>query len=214
MSNENAVVYDRQALLRDGTPVRIRAVRADDDRRLVAAFGKLEPESVYTRFFSFKDRLTPADLERLHAVDGRRGAAIVVTLAADEDTLIAGASYTVHPGPDGLPSAEVAFTTEEDYQGKGIARLLLEALAGIARAHGITRLDAEVLAENRAMLRVFERSRARPSAAVAELIDTTRKRRPCRQQPTSPKSAASSTRSTATRRSCSGSSWCCHSPAR
>jgi GNAT superfamily N-acetyltransferase len=158
MSNENAVVYDRQALLRDGTPVRIRAVRADDDRRLVAAFGKLEPESVYTRFFSFKDRLTPADLERLHAVDGRRGAAIVVTLAADEDTLIAGASYTVHPGPDGLPSAEVAFTTEEDYQGKGIARLLLEALAGIARAHGITRLDAEVLAENRAMLRVFERS--------------------------------------------------------
>jgi GNAT superfamily N-acetyltransferase len=158
MSDRNTVVYDRQALLRDGTPVRVRAARADDDRRVVTAFGKLEPGSVYTRFFSFKDRLTPADLERLHVVDGRIGAAIVVTLAADEDTLIAGASYTVHPGPDGLASAEMAFTTEEDYQGKGLARLLLDALAGIARAHGIARLDAEVLAENRAMLKVFERS--------------------------------------------------------
>jgi len=158
MFNEHAVVYDCQALLRDGTPVRLRAVRADDDRRVIAAFGKLEPETIYTRFFAFKNRLTPADLERLHVGDGRRGAAIVVTLPADEDTLIAGASYAVHPGPDGLPSAEVAFTTEEDYQGQGIARLLLDALANVARAHGIARLDAEVLAENRAMLKVFERS--------------------------------------------------------
>ncbi|RZU02609.1 GNAT family N-acetyltransferase [Rivibacter subsaxonicus] len=158
MPDENAVVYDRQAVLRDGTPVHVRAARADDDRRVIAAFGKLERESVYTRFFSFKEQLAAADLERLHGGDGRRGAAIVVTLAADEDTVIAGASYAVHPGPDGLASAEVAFMTEEDYQGQGLARLLLDALAGIARTHGIARLDAEVLAGNRAMLRVFERS--------------------------------------------------------
>ena len=158
MPNDDAVVYNRQAVLRDGTSVLVRATRDDDDHRLIVAFGKLERESVYTRFFSFKDRPTSADLERLHVGDGRRGAAIVVTLAADEDIVIAGGSYTAYSGPDGLPSAEVAFMTEEDFQGRGIAQLLLDALASVARAHGIDRLHAEVLAQNRAMLRVFERS--------------------------------------------------------
>ena len=158
MPNENAVVYNRQAVLRDGTPVQVRATRADDDHRVMVAFGKLERESVYTRYFTFKQQLTPADLARGRNDDGRRGAAILVTLAADEDTVIAVGTYTAYPGADGLASAEVAFTTEEDYRGQGIAQLLLDALAGIARAHGIARLDAEVMAENRAMLRVFDRS--------------------------------------------------------
>ena len=53
---------------------------------------------------------------------------------------------------------EVAFTIEEDYQGQGLAGKLLAAMAAIARRHGITRLVAEVLAGNAAMLSVFQRS--------------------------------------------------------
>jgi len=158
MPNEHAVVYDCAEVLRDGTLVRVRATRPDDGHRLVVAFGKLERESIYTRYFSFKKQLTPADLERGNNADGRRGAAIMVTLAADAETVIAVGLYSAHPTRDGATSAELAFVTEEDYQGQGIARLLLEALADVARVHGIVRLDAEVLAQNRAMLRVFERS--------------------------------------------------------
>jgi ribosomal protein S18 acetylase RimI-like enzyme len=55
-------------------------------------------------------------------------------------------------------AAEVAFAVEEDFQRRGIASRLLRELADIARAHGIERLEAEVLAENTSMLNVFRRS--------------------------------------------------------
>jgi GNAT superfamily N-acetyltransferase len=47
---------------------------------------------------------------------------------------------------------------EEDYQGQGIASCLLGHLIRIARAKGRSRFCADVLANNRAMLSVFERS--------------------------------------------------------
>jgi GNAT superfamily N-acetyltransferase len=149
--------FDRPAVLRDGTPVRIRAARPDDEARVVTAFGKLERHSVYTRYFSFRKALSAADLARLLDNDGVRGAALLVTLGDAAQTVIGGGSYAAHPGADGRPVAEVAFTVEEDYQGQGIAGLLLDALVEVARAHGFDRIDAEVLAENAPMLRVFER---------------------------------------------------------
>jgi RimJ/RimL family protein N-acetyltransferase len=53
----------------------------------------------------------------------------------------------------------VAFTIEEDFHGQGLAGHMLDALAGIARRHGITRFKAEVLAGNAPMRAVFRRCR-------------------------------------------------------
>lgn len=39
------------ARLRDGTPVRLRAIRRDDKERLHSAFTALSPRTVYQRFF-------------------------------------------------------------------------------------------------------------------------------------------------------------------
>ena len=64
----------------------------------------------------------------------------------------------MHEDANGEKGAEIAFTVEEDYQGQGIASSLLRHLIQIARAKGLARLDAEVLASNRSMLAVFSRS--------------------------------------------------------
>ena len=61
--------FHQASTLRDGTPVLIRTARADDRERLVAAFNALEPQSVYTRYFSFKKELSEAELGRLDAAD-------------------------------------------------------------------------------------------------------------------------------------------------
>ena len=75
-----------------------------------------------------------------------------------DETVIAGASYSTHVGADGTPSAEIAFMVEEDYRGNSLAGRLLAHLSAIARDRGIARFEADVLAENKAMLVVFERS--------------------------------------------------------
>jgi GNAT superfamily N-acetyltransferase len=59
--------------------------------------------------------------------------------------------------------AEIAFAVVDEYQGRGVGRVLLLHLAAIARAAGIERLIAQVLAENRSMLRLFEQSGLRMS---------------------------------------------------
>ena len=68
---------------------------------------------------------------------------------------IAWASYERLAGRD---DADAAFQVDDQHHGKGIATLLLEHLAAIARANGITRFTAEVLADNRPMLAVFSRA--------------------------------------------------------
>ncbi len=151
--------FSMDTTLRNGTPVRIRAARPDDRARIVEAFGKLDRESVYTRFFSYRNELTPAQLARLESADFVRTVLLVATIpAGNDEAVIAGASYAASEGRGGELEAEVAFTVEEDYQGQGLAGKLLAQLIAIARGCGISRLVADVLAGNRAMLAVFARS--------------------------------------------------------
>jgi GNAT superfamily N-acetyltransferase len=151
--------FRQPGVLRDGTPVVIRAVRADDRERIVAAFHKLDPQTIYTRFFSFRKELSEAELRRFEASDFEHFVALVVTLGSGiEETVIAAASYVVVDGANAGRSAELAFMVEEDYQGQGLASRLLATIAGIARSRGISRCEADVLAGNKPMLSVFQRS--------------------------------------------------------
>lgn len=149
----------RQARLKDGTPVLIRPVRHDDRERIIRAFHELEPQTIYTRFFSMKRELTEVDLARIEASDFVHAVSLVATIPqGDDEVIIGGGAYTVIDRPDGVPTAEVSFTIEEDYQGQGLATLFMTMLIEIARDRGIERFEAEVLADNQPMLGVFTRS--------------------------------------------------------
>jgi len=151
--------FTQPAKLRNGTPVTIRVVRPDDRDRIVAAFNKLEPGTIYTRYFSFRKEIPAATLDRIAQIDFVQLAGLVATIGTGADeTIIGNASYVGIPAPDGARVAEVAFIIEEDYQGQGLASRMLAALADLARRHGIVRFEAEVLAGNGPMLGVFQRS--------------------------------------------------------
>jgi GNAT superfamily N-acetyltransferase len=165
MSNERAghVINPRNyrvtETLRDGTAVTIRAIHPDDKGKVVAAFMNLGRESIYTRFFTHKSGLSEKELRQLTDVDFHHVVALVVTTRTDDgETIIAGARYIADDAPRPCRRAEVAFTTDEDYRGRGIARLLLQHLARTARENGVSQLEADVLVGNQPMLAVFRRS--------------------------------------------------------
>ena len=113
--------------------------------------------SVYRRFFSPKKDLTAAELEQLTDVDFSQVVALVVTTQGEDgETLIGGGRYA----RDGMGSvgAELAFTTDSNYRGVGIATFILRHLVRIAREAGVSRFEADVLAENQPMLAVFRHS--------------------------------------------------------
>ena len=142
--------------LKDGTPVTIRAIGQNDRTGLLAAFKNLDPESVYTRFFTYKRGLTEMELHELTEVDPDHVVALVVTTpVAGVEKLIGGGRYCSDATHQG---AELAFITADAYHGRGIASLVLQHLIRIGREKGILAFEADVLAQNQAMLAVFRRS--------------------------------------------------------
>jgi RimJ/RimL family protein N-acetyltransferase len=157
--DDTAARSGRRITLRNGTPVLIRVARPEDRDRIVAAFDELEPDSVYTRFFSARQALTAAELDRLGTSDFVNFVGLLALVeAGTEETVIGAATYVALPPAGAVRRAEVAFTIEEDYQGQGLARQLMDWLTDIARRHGFHRFEADVLAGNAPMLKVFERS--------------------------------------------------------
>ena len=139
-------------MLGNGETALVRPIRPSDAPSLAAFHDRQSPESTYRRFFSPKPHLTEADLRHFTEVDMVDRVALVVERYGE---FIAWASYERWPGRD---DADAAFQVDDTHHGKGIATLLLEHLAAIARANGIVRFTAEVLADNRPMLAVFSRA--------------------------------------------------------
>ncbi len=141
---------ERDVVLRSGSTLRLRPIRSDDAAALLAFYRRLSPDSLYFRFFS----IPQVDAEKAAGfcrVDYDDQFALVGEAAAGR--LVAVAHYFRLPThPD---RAEVAFTVEDALQGQGVGTRLLERLADIARGHGITTFEAEVLGHNRRMIDVF-----------------------------------------------------------
>lgn len=138
--------------LRDGAPIHVRPVRAEDLPAVRAFLESLSADSRRMRFFTPAADLAAAarwaaEVDR-HERDG--------LLALTGDGEIAGHAAWARLTPD---SAEVAFEVAETMRGRGLATILLAHLAFGARAQGIATFVAEVLPDNHKMLGVFRESR-------------------------------------------------------
>jgi acyl-CoA synthetase (NDP forming)/GNAT superfamily N-acetyltransferase len=140
-------VIVRDVILRDGSALRLRSPQPEDEAQIRAFFDGLTFESRYLRFHG-AGRSDLISRDYAHA----DGDARVTLLAHLGEEVVAVSGYDRLNEPD---AAEVAFAVAEGIQGRGLATRMLEQLAEVAAARGITRFDAEVMGENRPMLHVF-----------------------------------------------------------
>jgi nucleotide-binding universal stress UspA family protein len=142
----------RRVKLRDGSQIGIRPIDAADRDALAEGFERLSAESRFRRFFTPVAELSARDLTYLTGVDHHDHEALV---ALDADTGAGvGVARFVRTGPG---RAEPAMVVTDDWQGRGVATALLEALVERAQEEGIERFVAPVLATNVEAMRVLER---------------------------------------------------------
>lgn len=143
---------DGDVVLRDGSTVRVRQMRREDEPFLIALFESLSEESRWFRFFSpAKGSALASEAHREANLDR---AFSLVALSGAEERVVGHAFYAVLDEH----RAEVAFTISNDFQGRGLGSILLCQLAEVAAADGIQIFEAEVIAANHAMLHVFRES--------------------------------------------------------
>ena len=143
----------------DGTVIVIRPVLPEDKELFLAAFERLSPLSRYRRFLSPIPRLSPKLLSYLTEVDHGRHTAWLAVVAEPGGAAAVGVARAIRL--DDPRGAEIAVTVIDQYQGRGIGRLLLGTLVLEAAEQGVTRFVGLVLADNAPMQAVLRRVGAR-----------------------------------------------------
>lgn len=146
---------ERIETLRNGMSVFIRPARLTDEPLLREAFYQLSARAVYLRFFQPLRSLPHPKLQEFLKVDYKYDMVLVTTTGKQSDApIIAVARYNRLRESD---VAEVAFVVQDSWQNQGLGTKLFLLLCELARKHGIRAFEAEVLAENPGMLRVFHK---------------------------------------------------------
>jgi len=122
---------------------------------MIEAVSRTSRESLYRRFFAIRRHFSETEESFYLNVDFVSHVALVAVAEENGHWNIVGGGRYVASEPG---QAEVAFTVVDKYQGRGLGAALLRHLAIIARHAGLRELVAYVLPENKAMLKVFEKS--------------------------------------------------------
>jgi len=134
--------------LREGYVVGIQAVSLEDRELLRRMFSRLSRESIYQRFhmpYPSVPEWAVALFIGSHEPQGKYLVAVV------GNNIVGHAMYT--RSEDGR-SADIGIIVEDEWQRRGIGKLLLSKLAAAARRQRIEAFTGVVLGENRATMRL------------------------------------------------------------
>ncbi len=154
MQYQNALIF-----LRDGTPVRIRSLLAEDKAEIARAFERLSPQSRHQRFFSPVRELSPQLLTYLTEIDYVNHFAWGAFALAEVDAPLVGVARYIRLR-DEPQSAETAVAVIDEYHRRGLGQLLLRALAEVAFEKGTRRFVGHALWQNRPILRMLRGANA------------------------------------------------------
>jgi L-amino acid N-acyltransferase YncA len=128
--------HEADVVLRDGSTVHVRPVRAEDAGAVRAFFERLSPRSIALRFFSRFPDLDSAVRWATDVDQHRYG--LVATSSADR-RVVAHAGWEREP--DHPERAEVAFAIADATQHNGLGTILLSQLTQAANQAGVAVLE-------------------------------------------------------------------------
>lgn len=140
--------------LKDKTCVELRLVRPQDRKRYLKGFSHISTRTNINRFHTFKKGFTDKELHYLLDIDNVHHLAIGAIRCNRNDMGIGIARYISQA--DNPAKAEAAIVVIDEYQGKGLGKLLYRELMNKAQENGIVTLNNTVMKDNRVMLHLLE----------------------------------------------------------
>ncbi len=169
MSHEYPAHRVADVVLRDGSTVRIRPARADDQDRVEDYLIGLSPETRQLRFWGAS--IDVRDVARRAVdVDYKDHMTLLALTGGDRGKVVGGTQYVRMDGG----RAEVSVSVADEWQGQGLGSILIGHLAQAASENDITILWGDVLPENHRMINMLRRIgfplsiRATPGAIEVE----------------------------------------------
>jgi len=147
--------YNWRVKLKSSQTAFVRPLYPSDEFEYRNFFYSLKEETIYRRFF-YKMRLFSHEVvqQQWAEVDYRDNMSLIVRVQKEGNyEVIAIGSYAQEKNG----YAEVAFVVHDNFQGQGIASHMLGFLEQIARENNFVGFVATVLAENKAMQKVFQK---------------------------------------------------------
>lgn len=138
--------------LKNARKILVRPAISTDAEGIRDLFHRLPPRDVYTRFFRNVRGLSNLDVQRLCNVNFENEVAFVaVTGSRENPQIVAQSCYFNDPSTN---IAETAFMVSPDWQGFGLGSLLQRHMIAHAQARGVRGFVAEILTENKHMIRL------------------------------------------------------------
>ncbi|MBN2282463.1 MAG: GNAT family N-acetyltransferase [Deltaproteobacteria bacterium] len=139
-----------------GTTIRFRPIKPSDEDDMRRLFYRFSDQAVYYRYFSPIKTMPHMKMQEYVNVDFKRTMSIVGIIEEEgHERIIAEARYVRLK--DRPTFADVAFITDEKYQGIGIGSYLLRTLIKLAKKNDIEGFTADVITDNKPMIKVFEK---------------------------------------------------------
>ncbi len=157
--------------IKTGEQILLRPVRISDEPLVKDFFYSLSDRSMYRRFISNRQDMPHERLQEFVVIDYTEEMVILAVHQMEEKEVILGiGQYGIDKNTH---TAEVAVVVRDDRQEQGIGSELLSYLTYLAKRQGLLGFTAEVLVENRPMMKLFEKGgfdiEKRSSEGVYEL---------------------------------------------
>jgi acetyltransferase len=142
-------------MLEDGTPVKIRPMKPEDEPLVADFLAACSEETIYFRYFRRIKKWTHDMLIRFTQNDYDRELGLMAVGAPPGPEVMMGVSRLATT-PD-RQDAEFALIVADPWHGKGLGSKLMERIIAAAREMGVKRLRGDVLSGNHPMLSLMSK---------------------------------------------------------
>ena len=142
-------------MLEDGTPVKIRPMKPEDEPLVADFLAACSDETIYFRYFRRIRTWTHDMLIRFTQNDYDRELGLMAVGAPPGPEVMMGVSRLVTTSD--RQDAEFALIVADAWHGKGLGSKLMERLIQVAREMGVKRLKGDVLSGNHPMLALMSK---------------------------------------------------------